>query len=511
MEGNSRFDFCPKCGALARDGVCTSCGYQNPEVTGNKQQTDGEEQYAQEQQAVLNGMHPQQEAGGMAPPQMQQEASGMVPPQSQQASAGMVQPQMQQTAGGMVPPQMQQTAGGMVPPQMQQSVGGMAPPQMQQPSAGMVPPQMQQASAGMAPPQMQQEATGMTRPQQQGIPGMGQPQYGQGQPYPGSYQPYMQAVPMAKPVKKKSRTTLAVFLILGFVLLALVALILAGVYAIQKRDGKQDIVSDGRQQGWASESEEEDGQADENEEGTSSSSPSFSHFSSDVTQEKWDGEGQDEAYSYYTGPYNALRDDLSYELKFTRDTYSSQNSSNVFLQADYPQITTTDYPYREYINAALYYEYRYFMNFFKEDFKPRMRSDDDIFSCEIESYVTYMDEKTLSVVFKESIYLELENDPFSVFSLYCMNFDLETGNLIKNAEVLHVDDDFVTDFRQREIFENGDEALTDYSDQEIKEMLESDDTLVLFYTPMGLEVGLNLPGRIVYVTYEDYEQFLNSY
>ncbi len=465
MEGNSRFDFCPKCGALARDGVCTSCGYQNPDITVNKQQTDGEEQYVQEQQAVLNGMQSQQEATGMVQPQMQQEASGMAPPQ------------------------------------MQQSVGGMAQPQMQQPSAGMVQPQMQQAIGGMAQPQSQQ----------QGIPGMGQPQYGQGQPYPGSYQPYMQAVPMAKPVKKKSRTTLVVFLILGFVLLALVALILAGVYTIQKRDGKQDIVSDGRQQGWAASSEEEDEQTDENEEGTSSSSPSFSHFSSDVTQEKWDGEGQDEAYSYYTGPYNALRDDLSYELKFNRDTYSSQNSSNVFLQVDYPQITTMDYPYREYINAALYNEYRYYMNFFKEDFKPRMRSDDDVFSCEIESYVTYMDEKTLSVVFKESIYLELENDPFSFFSFYCMNFDLETGNLIQNEEVLHVDDDFVTDFRQREIFENGDEALTDYSDQEIKEMLESYDTLVLFYTPLGLEVGLNLPGRIVYVTYEDYEQFLNSY
>ncbi|MBR7089576.1 MAG: hypothetical protein IKI46_03665, partial [Lachnospiraceae bacterium] len=26
----ARFDFCPKCGALARDGVCTSCGYKVP-------------------------------------------------------------------------------------------------------------------------------------------------------------------------------------------------------------------------------------------------------------------------------------------------------------------------------------------------------------------------------------------------------------------------------------------------------------------------------------------------
>lgn len=451
MAENSRFDFCPKCGALARDGVCTSCGYQNPDITVNKQQTEGEEQSMQELQPDKETMSQQE-----------------IP----------VTGQAQMLQGVLVTGQAQMSQGVPVTGQMQMPQGAPGMGQMQMP---------------------------------QGIPVTGQIQYRQGQPYPGSYQPYMQAVSVAKPgEKKKSKTTLVVCLILGFVLLALVALILAGIYSIQKRDRNQNIVSDGRWQGAAL-PEEENETTDENEEGTSASSPSFSHFSTDVTQEKRDGEGQDEAYSYYTGPYNALRDDLSYDLKFTRETYSSKNSSNVFLQVDYPQITTTDYPYREYINAALYYEYKYYMNFFKEQFKPLMRSDDDIFSCEIESYVTYMDEKTLSVVFKESIYLELENDPFRVFSFYCLNFDLENGNLIKNEEVLHVDDDFVKDFRQREIFENGDEALTDYSDQEIREMLESDETLVLFYTPMGLEVGLNLSGRIVYVTYEDYEQFLNSY
>ncbi len=395
MADNNRFDFCPKCGAIARDGVCSSCGYQN---------------------------------------------QGDVP-QAQQGTFGMGQQQMPQ-----------------------------------------------------------------------GSFGAGQPRYGQGQPYPGSYQPYMQAVPMAQPAgKKKNKAAVVVCLILGFVLVALVALILIGVSSIQNRDRYQNIVSGERQQGGTSGTEEENETAGGNEQGSSASSPSFSHFTTDVTEENWNEEGQDDAYTYYTGPYNALRDDLSYELNFFLETYTSNGSPNVLLQVEYPQIATKDFPHLEFINAALYYEYNYYMSFFKEDFKPLMRNEDDTFFCKIESYVTYMDEKTLSVVFKESIYLELENDPFSVFDFYCMNFDLETGNLIKNAEVLNVDDDFVTEFRQREIFENGDEALTGYSNQELQEMLMSDDTLVLFYTPMGLEVGLNLPGHIVYVTYEDYEQFLNSY
>ena len=42
-------------------------------------------------------------------------------------------------------------------------------------------------------------------------------------------------------------------------------------------------------------------------------------------------------------------------------------------------------------------------------------------------------------------------------------------------------------------------------------MLKDEDTLVLFYTPMGLEVGLNLDGEIVYVTYEDYMDYRNIF
>lgn len=32
MNQQGQFDLCPKCGALARDGVCQSCGYEIPEV-----------------------------------------------------------------------------------------------------------------------------------------------------------------------------------------------------------------------------------------------------------------------------------------------------------------------------------------------------------------------------------------------------------------------------------------------------------------------------------------------
>lgn len=142
---------------------------------------------------------------------------------------------------------------------------------------------------------------------------------------------------------------------------------------------------------------------------------------------------------------------------------------------------------------------------------PQLQSEDDFYLCEIDSYVTYMDEEILSVVFKESVHMSVMDDYLSIFDYYCVNFDLTTGTIIENTEVLRLDEDFAIDFRQREIAENGDEALTDFTDQEILEMLKNPEHLVLFYTPMGLEVGLNLEDIIVYVMYADYGQYLNSF
>ena len=88
----------------------------------------------------------------------------------------------------------------------------------------------------------------------------------------------------------------------------------------------------------------------------------------------------------------------------------------------------------------------------------------------------------------------------------CLTFSSCSHQSCKN-----LNDDFAVDFREREISENGDGALTDYTDQEILAMLKDEDTLVLFYTPMGLEVGLNLDGEIVYVTYEDYMDYRNIF
>lgn len=409
MEENSRFDFCPKCGAVSKDGICQSCGYQN---------TNAAEQA---------------------------KAPSYAQPESQYRQAQYQQPQYQQPQHGQVQYQPEQ----VYPPQTEQ--------------------------------------------------------YGAGYP-PQAYQPYA-TVPPAKPKKNKA-AVVVYFICLGIVLAGLVIVILAAVNDMaDKNAGKSS-------RGGKTESEQERTQEADDKTGSGGEDPNkpnttYFHRTLDVTERNWNEEGQDTSLPYYSGPYNALRDDLSYELSFREEIYSA-DSAEVLLVVEYPQIVSGDVPNKEYINRALHDDYDYFHNVFTEEFRPLM-SDDSVFYVEVDSHVTYMDEKILSVVFVENVYLNLENDPFTMINYYCMNFDLETGTYLDDTELLRFDEEFAVDFRRREAEENGEEALTGYSDQEILNMLKDASYLVVFYTPMGMEVGLNLGQRVVYVTYEDYERFLNTF
>lgn len=336
-------------------------------------------------------------------------------------------------------------------------------------------------------------------------------------------QPLQQQQPM-QPPKKSGKTAVVVCVIVGIVLVALVALILAGVYLIQNKDEdrdfdrfekdrerKEQVLEDAEEELAIPEESAESEAGEGTKETAEAGGPSYAHTESDVTEQNWQEEGQDPGIPYYSGPYNDLKNDLSYQIGFTNATYYSVNENNIYLQVEYPQIVSGDVKNIDYINAALYYEYEYYRNFFEEEFKPHMTSDQDAFYCIANAYVTYMDEKILSVVFNEQIEMYLQGEYFSAINFYCLNFDLETGTVLENTDILNLDEDFAIDFRQREVNENGDEALTLYSDQEILEMLKDGGYLVVFYTPMGLEVGLNLDDRVVYVTYEDYEQYLNIF
>ena len=540
MADSSRFDFCPKCGALSRDGVCQSCGYVNQDIIKEMEAARAQATVQQPYAHPVNTA-PMQSPTGQAPvtqgqPMAQQpyaQAPNVQPPVVQQPTPPAYMQQPYARPVNTPPAYMQQPYARPVntpPAYMQQPYARPVntAPMQAQPYARPVNAAAMQGPAGQAPvtqgqPMAQQPYAQAPNAQQ---PNMQAPMYqsGYGAVPPGQYPGYAPAVPPAQPPKKKGGTAVAICILAGIVLVALVALILVGVSLLEKAKKEQDSRDAFRSDYERTEKMLEDDFAapeetkDPGETGTvgetqpDSTAPAgdFSFYELDVTEQNRNESGQDPDIPYYSGPYNSLRDDLSYEITFIEAIYYATNL-NASVDVEYPQIVSDDMENMDYINEALRYEFEYYRDYFSTEYKEYMTSEEDVFAYEVDSFVTYMDEKILSVVFYEKIALKLGYETYQGINFYCLNFNLETGTLLENTEVLRLDEDFAVDFRGREVEENGEEALTAYSDQEILRMLKDGTRLVLFYTPMGLEVGLNLDERIVYVTYDDYKNYLNDF
>lgn len=304
---------------------------------------------------------------------------------------------------------------------------------------------------------------------------------------------------------KKDRTALLVVITIAVILLLCVVLFFTCIHLFNRLwgEGKQEPVLMEERKVTEGLLDDASGAADASDIGYGLQEGTY-----DSTSENWKEEGQREDVPYYSGPYNDLKDNLSYQISFLT-TYCNTEDGHVFIQVEYPQITSGRKD-EEYLNGELYYEYEYFRDFYM-DYVADTLSEDGTFYFSSDAYVTYMDEDILSVVYSEKVRYQDGSDYLSDINFYCVNIDLATGNILTNTDILNLDDDFAVDFREREINENGDGALTDYTDQEILSMLKDESTLVLFYTPMGLEVGLNLDGEVVYVTYEDYMDYRNIF
>ncbi len=442
--------------------MCTSCGFQTPQFVKQKEPA-GQTQTPNQSIQGTGGQSPYQ---GVQPPN-----------QSVQGTAG--QPPYQ----------------GVQPPN--QSVQGTAG---QPPYQGVQPPnQSAQGTAGQPPYQ------GIQSPYQNGPPYQGPPV---------QHQAYTPSPTIETPsAQSKRRMTIIFFVAMGIVLVSIVALLFLGMSIIRKSTNSSNISAGQdrlRQEDVMPENHEDKiSGVDEGILTNNDADGEYSYIREEVTERNWQEEGQDPSYPYYSGPYNALRDDLSYKVSFTEELYFSKNDDLVFISVEYPQITGK-LNNIDYINTIISLEFEFMVGIYESDLKPYM-GEDDVCYIYVDSFVTYMDEKILSVVLYESVYCEQIQEPYSMINFYCLNFDLETGTLLNNIELLRIDDDFAVEFRHREVEENGDEILTYYTDQEILEMLQKDYLLVAYYTPMGMEIGLNLEHVIIYVTYADYEQYLTSF
>ena len=343
-------------------------------------------------------------------------------------------------------------------------------------------------------------------------------QYGNnryGNPYGNPYNPdsygYNPYSPYAVPPQKKN-TGLIIGVIIGVAVLFLIAILALFYHAIENLVVKKD------EPNYRVQVEEYTHDNDEYDSNNDRTHTPDYNYGDDDDDYDYDNDRGHSNNNYDNDYYNAYDDDeyytlhddikdLSYSIDWEYFEYDA-GGENVIIEVEYPVIIGGRIPNKEMINDELEAEIGFFTDYYEEEYSKYMNDDDSYFYVSATAYVTYMSEDILSVVFSEAVY----SDYFDSISLYCLNFDMQNGVILDNTDILSVDDEFSIDFRYRSERQNGTiDELDYYSDQEITQMLTSSGSLIIFYTPQGLEVGVNYDEGYVTVTYHDYKDYLNTF
>lgn len=228
---------------------------------------------------------------------------------------------------------------------------------------------------------------------------------------------------------------------------------------------------------------------------------------------KTDSNDKEEDYGYgdwYDGEeyyeiHDAIREDLPYRIGF--ETYSSAPLDNLSIDIHYPVVTGDESIEAESINHIIQKEIEEVEEYMES--VAEWLTDEETFRFEAESYVTYMDEDTLSIIYMEKGLLDGATYETYIISV---NIDMKSGMALTNSQLLNIDDAFSIDFRNRCERQNGEiDSLSMYSDQDITTLLTDDASLIIFYTPLGMEVGFNYYYGWVTVTYQDYREYQSHF
>lgn len=209
---------------------------------------------------------------------------------------------------------------------------------------------------------------------------------------------------------------------------------------------------------------------------------------------------------YYEKLKDAIRYDLDYSVSWKSYDYETEYD-NVMIYASYPELEGDNIPNLEHINEKIFEEVEFWVESFEEYEAEEYFEQNDTFMMDIFAYVTYMDEEKISIVFSEYGYA----DNYYMAYLYSINVDVQNGVILENSSIMNMDDDFAVEFRKRNKEQNDASGYIDeLSDQEIVEYLNSPSLGVVFYTPLGMEVGINVDDGWYTVTFKDYEKYLKK-
>lgn len=312
----------------------------------------------------------------------------------------------------------------------------------------------------------------------------------------------------------------AVIVILLLVYITSQIIMLAGQGAFSKKQGAEDLT--GRETNedaaWSDKETEEDIERMDKE-ADADYWDEYKNEKDFEVDEDFRKERENYAASQITGPYyeeivNCIDESVSYQIKREFcETIDRENGAN--MQASYIQLEG-DIPNLENVNETIKEQSLYYYDYFlenEESFTDLYEEYGAVYDLTVESYVTFNDEDMISIAV-ESKYEYLYG---SVPNIYGINVNLKTGTVLKNTEILDVDEEFVEEFCKRSIAQNGEGTvpIEATSSQDKLSMLQDNTSLIVFYTPIGLEVGFNYlnveyTSGWITISLEDYEQYLKA-
>lgn len=210
---------------------------------------------------------------------------------------------------------------------------------------------------------------------------------------------------------------------------------------------------------------------------------------------------------YYAYVCDSISEEVPYRISRKYYTYAAAESNTqihvscVSLDGDLINL--------EALNKAIYDKTMFLAKVYLENYQDYASTKG--INIMVDSYVTYNDESKLSIVLDEYYIIEQDVN----IDLYCINVDLDSGMILNNAKILNYNESFAKEFREKSGRQNGvDTALNDMAVSDILGLLSDEYNNIIFYTPLGMELGINyvLGGNSgwITVTYSDYEKYVNS-
>jgi hypothetical protein len=147
-------------------------------------------------------------------------------------------------------------------------------------------------------------------------------------------------------------------------------------------------------------------------------------------------------------------------------------------------------------------------NFFEDSSKSSTYS----YTIYSDAIITYNNDEVLSIVYDYTSYDQNNKD---LLTVHAINVDVKNGKVFDNTKILDMDDAFSKFFVDRSNIQNSYvSALNSSSTSDITKVLNDDKSLIMFFTPFGIEVGIQYKYMGSYgwvtITINDFDKYMSG-